>query len=617
MQIQFLAVALTACFAPAPQQPIGPSPNAAVDTKTSIFGEPLYVNGRRVGDDEIKLAVIYNSCRSVVDNAKIGVIIEDEISRHAVEKADAEIAAKEKAKPFENGAARTQARTAAIARFSSLLHEKYRVPDEEFEEEYQRNVDEFRKSYPLLDTGAEICRAYRTVDQYRDQLRQTMYFDRVFLPENPAEWPATSVEAIRADDTGGDIFLPDAQASYDARLKEAEKNGGKLPREEELFMSFLREIVRNAVFDQMSFKTRADGIDPKLALWADTNGDGKPEAQFTIDEFWNKVQDSVSETEIDEAKQYWITSLATRDRLAKDGALLSDEEIKKVLCDVTHAQEVNLRLLEDFGVRGQDFPSAQAFIEYCTLRGGYRKLIAPKLAPGPGGEISPVLREYFDRANKVMGLGRIDCEVMLVSAMDIPRFRWKKDGWNWAKKTAQDLREQIDQNKKAFMEQRAQAAEAQKQGKEFKPEKPAPDPDRFWSQMLDDHSEYYDPPPPEKHGAGDQSQSSIGYKNKGRFGSRFRNDLIAYVGETVYSEWVSGQCLTDMMFFDQAENSVAGPYKGPLGYYLTRVKRRTAPGRTLNLAEPVYVGMLQDDYVRWSFAQYTKEAVAQAEIKGR
>ena len=34
---------------------------------------------------------------------------------------------------------------------------------------------------PVLDIGAEICRAFRSVDWYREQLRQTMYFDRVFL----------------------------------------------------------------------------------------------------------------------------------------------------------------------------------------------------------------------------------------------------------------------------------------------------------------------------------------------------------------------------------------------------------------------------------------------------
>src|SRR6188768_4168685 len=111
MQIQLTALALVlpAWFAPAASaapfvQGIGPGPGAAADSKTSMFGEPLYVNGRRVTDDEIKLALIYGPCRPMLDLSKVGMIIEDEISRQSEEKAEAEIAAKEKEKPFENPA---------------------------------------------------------------------------------------------------------------------------------------------------------------------------------------------------------------------------------------------------------------------------------------------------------------------------------------------------------------------------------------------------------------------------------------------------------------------------------------------------------------------------------
>ncbi len=623
MQIQSIAIALalTAWLAPtadaAPAfQGVGPTPGSAADSKTSMFGEPLYVNGRRVTDDEIKLALIYGPCRPVLDLSKIGVIIEDEISRQSEEKAEAEVAAKEAEKPFENPAARAQALKAAVARNSSLLHEKYRIGDDEFEAEYQYNVDDFKKSFPVLDIGAEICRAYRSVDWYREQLRQTMYFDRVFLPVNPAEWPPTTIEAIRSDKSGGDLMIPDAEESYKSRKAAAERNNGVMPREDALLLTFLREMVRNAMFDLMTFKTQPDGIDPKLAFWADANGDGKPEVALTIDELWDKVQDTVTETEIAETKQWFCASLAVRDRLAKDGALLSDAEAKKALGELTVGFDDNLVTLEQMATKTYFFPSVEAFVEYYSMREGYRKMIAPKLEPAPDGSLSPVLKEFFERANRVMGLGMIDCEVLLVSAMDISHFRWKKDGWGWAKKTAQDLKAQIDQNQKDYNEQRAKAAEAKAQGKEWKPEKSVPEPYRFWSQLLDDHSEYWDPPPPEQHDGKQQKQSDIGYKKKGRFGPRYRNDLIAYVGETAYLAWVNGGCITDTMFFDQAENTVAGPFKGPLGWYITRVNRRTPPSRPLNLAEPRHMQLLRDDYLRWAFEQYTKDAVAQADIKG-
>jgi hypothetical protein len=624
MQIQLtaLALALPAWFAPAASaapfvQGIGPGPGAATDSKTSMFGEPLYVNGRRVTDDEIKLALIYGPCRPMLDLSRVGLIIEDEISRQSEEKAEAEVAAKEKEKPFENPAARNQALKAAVARNSSLLHEKYRVGDDEFEAEYKYNVEDFQKSFPVLDIGAEICRAFRSVDWYREQLRQTMYFDRVFLPTNPADWPPTTIEAIRSDKSGGELMIPDAFESYKARMEAAARNNGVMPREDPLLMTFLREMVRNAMFQLMTFKTQPELTDPKLAIWADANSDGKPEVAITIEELWNKVMDTVTETEIAETKQWFIASLAVRDRLAKDGALLSDAEAKQALNELTLGFDDNLETLEQMATKTYFFPSVESFTEYYAMREGYRRMIAPKLENAADGSLSPVLREYFDRANRVMGLGMIDCEVLLVSAMDIAHFRWKKDGWNWAKKAAQDLRAQIDQNQKDYAAQRAKASEAQAAGKEFKPEKPVPEPYRFWTQLLDDHSEYWDPPPPESHDGKQQKQSDIGYKKKGRFGPRYRNDLIAYVGETPYSEWVNGGCITDSMFFDQAENTVAGPFKGPLGWYITRVNRRTSPSRPLNLSEPRHMQLLRDDYLRWAFDQYTKDAVAQADVKGR
>ena len=105
-------------------------------------------------------------------------------------------------------------------------------------------------------------------------------------------------------------------------------------------------------------------------------------------------------------------------------------------------------------------------------------------------------------------------------------------------------------------------------------------------------------------------------KNKGRFGPRYRNDLIGFVGETRYREFVTGFSITDFVFFDQAENTVAGPFKGPLGYYLTRVKRRTPPSRPLNLAEPKHVELLTDDWLRVAFGAYMREAVKGAKVQG-
>src|SRR4029077_10139038 len=106
-------------------------------------------------------------------------------------------------------------------------------------------------------------------------------------------------------------------------------------------------------------------------------------------------------------------------------------------------------------------------------------------------------------------------------------------------------------------------AQAQAEGKEYKPEKEVVEPYRFWSQEVDDHSEYWDPPSPEK-GRG----SDVAMKRRGRFGLRYRNDLQGFVGETPFTHWVTGTSITDFTFNDQAEGTVAGPFRGPEGYYI-------------------------------------------------
>ena len=594
-------------------QTFGPSlrPTKPDDGK-SMFGEPLYVNEKRVTDEDIKLWLIYGPCRLQLDMYKIGLILDDEIGRQAKEAAEKAIAAQEKEKPYGSKDLRGKAMADELKKQLSLLHEKYDIKDKEFADEYQDTIDDFHKTYPVLNIPAEISRAFRSVEWYGEQLRQTMLFDRVFLPANPDEWPAVTLESMRAD-TPGDIWYNDAKTSYEARKKRAEQNAGKLPKEDTIYLQLTRQIVRDAMFHLMDFRTAPDGIAPGLAFWADANGDGKPEVEVTIDQLWNKVADTVTPTEVAEAKQWFVTTMATRDRLEKDGGLLSPADCKKSIDEMTKGYEGGSYSLELLATKTYYFPSVENYVEYHCLREGFHKLIAAKLEPGPGGDISPALREYFDRANKVMGLGQVDCEVMLVSAMDMPNFKWKPDGWAKARTLANEVKAQIEQNQKDYNDQRAKAAAAQASGKEYKPEKEILEPYRFWSQMIDDHSEYWDPPAPEGPG---KRGSDVGMKKRGRFGPKFRNDLINFVGENVYTEWVMGGAITDSMFFDQAENSVAGPFKGPLGYYLTRVNRRTPPTRPLNLAEPKHVELLRDDYLRWAFIQYAKEAVASAKLKG-
>jgi hypothetical protein len=613
-----------------------------------MFGEPLYVNGRRVPDQEIQRYLIYGPCRLQLELYRVGLIIEDELDRRARDEADAlvepkvgpaavaaaekVIAEQEAGKPFESPEARASALQAETARQRAqrmqdeavreewtkaraaqrtLLEEQLVPTDEEFEAEFQRTLNEFKQSYPVLDIDAEVSRAFRSVPWYRDNLRQTLYFDRVFYPENPDEWPVTTIEAVRAD--SGETLLTDAHDSYRMRKEHSEKTGEPLPKEDGIYTQMMRQIVRDAMFATIDWKTSFDGLPSDLVLTADRNFDGIADLTVRTADLWEKVKDTVSQSEIDDAKRWFVTSMATHDRLEKDGALLDAAARAKALADLKAQFAGTFFTVDIMATQTYYFPSTETFLEYHMMLEGYRKKVAPQLVQQENGDIAPPLRAHLEKANRIMGLGQVDTEILLVSAFDIPHFKWKPDGWNWARQRAGEIKAQIDENLAAYNAERAKRAQAQSEGKEYTPEKEVPEPYRFWTDMINEHSEYWDPPSPEGPG---KRGSDIAMKNRGRFGLRYRNDLQGFVGETPYSHWVTGTSITDYVFAEQAENTVAGPIRGPQGYYITRVQRRTPPSRPLNLGDPKHVDLLKDDYVRSTFNTYAQEARAAATVQG-
>ena len=157
-----------------------------------------------------------------------------------------------------------------------------------------------------------------------------------------------------------------------------------------------------------------------------------------------------------------------------------------------------------------------------------------------------------------MGLGKVECEVLLVSAFDFPGNSWLEKGWESSRKQADWIKVEIERNNQNFAEYRRLRMEAAATGKELDPNDapPAMDPHDFWSLLIDEYCGYWDPPQPEKGRPG----SSVGYKQKGRFGERFRNDLQGMIGESPFLQFVHGFSITDFVFLEQQVAALpAGP----------------------------------------------------------
>lgn len=587
----------------------GPELNA--DDGKSIFGKPLYVNGRRVTDNQIKLWLIYGPCRSMLESYRINLIIDEELDRHARDLALQRASEVEKERPFGSADEKQKFIADETARQRKVLVDERRPTDEDVQKEYDRTVADFKRKYPILDTNAEISRAYRSPDWYRFQLRQTLWFDRVFLPYNPDEWPAVTTEAVLAD--SGQALVDDAKMSYENRRKWQEEHGGDFPPEDNIYATMMRQIVRDAMFGTVDFKTSFAGLPDSVALTADTNGDGNPELTVPTEQIWKEIEPSVTPQEIEDAKAYYKALYATQDRLAQEGNLLDAAgraEVLKATLNSLVGTYLNMDILAQ---NTQYFPSTESYLEYLCLVEGLKKSIKTKLEPGPGGDLNPALREHYDRAVKIMGLGQVDPEVMLIAAFDIPRYQWKPDGWNWAKKRAEEVLAKVKANEEAWKKQNEEATAAKAAGKEFKPENPVVEPYRYWTDLMNEFSDWWDPPSPENA----HPTSELAYKKKGRFGERYRHDLEGVLGENKYKHWVNGFSITDQIFFEQQVGTVDGPFKAQLGYYVVRLNKRNPPSRTLNLADPKHVELVKDDFLKYELVRYTKEAVAQSKIEER
>jgi len=394
-------------------------------------------------------------------------------------------------------------------------------------------------------------------------------------------------------------------------------------------LQMMRQIVRDAVFATMSFKTSFDGLPDDVVLWADTNGDGRPDLVVKTDELWKEVVGIVSREDVEQAKQWYVTSMATRDRLRKEGFLLDAAAAKAAMASLAQQFQGTFSNIDLLATQTYFFPSPETYKTYYVLMKGFEKKMEPALRLQADGQPAKILLDHLPRANAIIGLGQVDAEVMLVSAFDIPHFKWKPDGWTWAKQQADAIKTELDAKRPDGNAQRANGNPLRGEGNALRGEGNAlrgegnalrgegnalraeGDVLRAWTKLMDEHSEYWDPPAPD----GGQG-ADAGMKRRGRFGPRSRNDLQRFVGETPYSHWVTGRSITDHLFFDQAVGTIEGPFRGPLGYYLTRVKGRTPPTRPLTLSGQQQVEMLKDDYLRVAFVEYAKEAVSKATVKG-
>lgn len=554
------------------------------ETDSAILGEPLIVNGVRIPDVAIKRTLTYDVGRLLYRTVRLQALIDAELELMAEAGVD-------------------------ISQFD--------VKQEEIDKWLNWQRGKFDKSYPHLDWDTEMRRAYGSLEWHEKQLRQTVYFDKIFLPKDPADWPDLTKEAIRAG--AGEFWIEDAVRSYESRKKYAETTGGELPNEEVMWQGLTRDIVVQALEKYTDIEHAAHGISPEIAVVVG----GKA---ITTEELWEEVADFIDPYDVMVAKRWLAMIEAARQRLAKEtvldaegneiSVLYSAEEFAQYwheIYDSKKDQGGGGMTLESAVQVGQGFPSVESYSEYVVIKQSIARLLGAALEKDENGNLSKKLEAQLPRSNRNLGVGKVDAQVILISAFDFPNYRWKENGWEWAKTHAEKIKVQLDENKAAHGEHRRLTLRSQARGEE-PPTSEVIDPEVFWVNMLEDHCEFWDPPPPL---ATERKPSTSGYKMKGRWGEKTRADLARYMGEFTYNEALWHDTVSNYVFFEQLPNTISQPMKGPYGYYIVKLLKRTKPSRL-----PDYLGIekhfefLVNDYLREVVAAYFKQALEEADIQG-
>lgn len=564
------------------------------------LGGPLKVGEVTIPEIEIKRYLVYGPGRAALEFRRVNLLIEDEMGRQ---------------KEFGVG---PEGKQRDASDFGVAL--------EDYDWHYAHKLEDFRTNYPSLDIPTEIARAYRSLTWYRHQLHQQFLFDQIFLPDDFSEWPEISKEAIReqADQMWLDDFESQAKvradkyeedlALWQAKVDAGEDAGPK-PRkyvEDAMFRSILRQMVRDTLYTFTETKTALHGLPAELVMTIDLEGDGTPELELTTEDVWKDVAATITQAEVDEARLFLAKIEATRQRLEAEGKMLPAEDLDRAMEEALGGFKDNL-----FGgigmiaVGDHRFPSMESYGRYLELHECHKAAMEDALATPEEGGLPAPLQEHLPRANQIMGLAKVDAEVLLVGAFDEAQLKWRENGWTKAKEKTRDLLGKISTNHAAYEAEQQKKVDAAMKGEDYEPAEEVLSDADYWFRMLDDYCEFWDAPPPQ-HG----KMAGVTYRQKGRFGERTRNDMQSLMGESYFTHFLTGESATDEVFFELEPGVVQGPIKGPKGYYLAKVIRRLPPRSPLNIRDERYVQFIKDDFLRYSLIGYADEAFESAEVSG-
>lgn len=437
---------------------------------------------------------------------------------------------------------------------------QFEVTDADIQAAIDEAEENVKKEYPGQDVELKDVLPINPTN-FKDQIRQTQLFDKMFLPENPNEYPEITIQALN-DGAQGAALYDQLKTGWDQKQDLIAK--GEMPEEDAASKGFLTMLLRQLVIKYLDNNAVVEAPETGLADDMALRVNGQP---IFVDTIWQLIQSEVSEQAVQDSRNWLVNTTLARQALQKDGVWQSDEEFQAAYSAHSDPYKDSPFSVEMVATQFKKFPSVNDYRMYFRISESFKKKIAADMTD------EALVEHGKKRTNQIVGLGKVDVDVILCSAYDFREKAWLDNGWDLAQRKAMELATALRDGAKTF------------------------------DQCIEEYSDFYDPPLAESQKAQVQPNQLF---NKGRFTGLSRNELLQKTFESDYSVFLNGNAIADEIFFNMEVGKVAGPWRGPRGWYVARLNKRFPGSRTLSPADSNQRTLLEQEFLASRLNEYVQ-----------
>lgn len=428
-------------------------------------------------------------------------------------------------------------------------------------EDYLKTLEEnIKAEFP--EGGYTMEDYYKTLatDDPHKKFERQMLFAKLYMPDDPDRFPPLSKEAILKN-AGGQEIMDYYQQLHGQRagMPDAPRD----PDEYQFNAVVMQQIVAHLIESATIEQSPAPGVLMRM------NG-----TDIRIDDIWDRIKSRVTRSEVLRAKQWLVNMNVLEKAFVEAGVWLNDEEAQAAYFAHIDPYRDSIFSLERVALMVKQFPTIEYYKAYRRMYDCFTRLKVPSKAE---------LDEFAEyRSNKVIGQVSVDVDVLLCSALDFKTNTWKENGWVEAGNRMKDVLNLLIEEQ------------------------------RPWEEMVEKYSDFYEPPVPvSQRGATEPDPF-----RRGRFRNIQRNVLISKLGESDFSSFLTGRCITDFIFFDQEVGTLGDPMSGPWGWYMPRLLRRTKAPKRISMEPETLDALVLDDYYTTKLNAFTQEQIRANEVYG-